>query len=80
MIKVKRIGYQQDNVVTEVEYDLDSEIYGFTVYAKVLQVAKMTVDEIKDYIRGKVAAERTSKVKQLVDSKLVPLIDVDIEE
>jgi len=31
MIKVKNISYQQDNVLAEVEYDLDTELYSFNV-------------------------------------------------
>lgn len=80
MIKVKSIGYQTDEVVAEIAYDLDGVEYSFTVHAKVLSIAKMTVDDIKNYIIGRVVTERNSKVKSLVDDKLNPLIDVDIEE
>jgi len=79
MIKLKSIGYQQDNVAATVEYDLDGETHSFTVYAKLRIVAKMTPDEIKDYIRGKVNSERDSQVKDAAEALLNALIDVDIE-
>ena len=80
MIKLKTISYQQDNVLTEVEYDLDTELYSFTVSAKQTQIAKMTVEEIRDYIVGRVTTERVSKLRVIVEGLLSPLIDVDLEE
>ena len=80
MIKLKSIGYQQDNVVATVEYDLDGGIYQLTVYAKLLLVAKMTEVEVKDYIRGKVSVERVARVKDAATALLNAILDVDIEE
>jgi len=80
MIKLTSIGYQQDNVVATVEYDLDGEIYQLTVYAKLLLVAKMTEVEVKDYIRGKVSVERVARVKDAATALLNAILDVDIEE
>ena len=80
MIKIKNIGYQQENVLAEVEYDLDIEIYSFTVSAKQSQIAKMTEQEIKDYIIGRVTTQRVTKLRVIVESLLSDLIDVDLEE
>ena len=80
MIKLTSIGYQQDNVVATVEYDLDGEIYQLTVYAKLLLVAKMTEVEVKDYIRCKVSVERVARVKDAATALLNAILDVDIEE
>ena len=80
MIKIKNISYQQDNVLSEVEYDLDTDVYSFTVSAKLSQIAKMTLEEIKDYIIGRVITQRATKLKVIVEGLLTPLIDVDLEE
>ena len=80
MIKLKTISYQLDNVLAEVEYDLDTELYSFTVSAKQSQIAKMTVPEIREYIVGRVTTERVSKLRVIVEGLLSPLIDVDLEE
>ena len=80
MIKIKNISYQQENVLTEVEYDLDTELYSFTVSAKQSQIAKMTEQEIKDYIIGRVTTQRVTKLRVIVESLLSDLVDVDLEE
>ena len=80
MIKIKNISYQQDNVLAEVEYDLDTETYSFTVSAKQSQIAKMTEQEIKNYIIGRVTTQRVTKLRVIVESLLSDLIDVDLEE
>ena len=80
MIKIKNISYQQDNVLTEVEYDLDTDVYSFTVSAKLSQIAKMTLEEIKDYIVGRVVTQRATKLRAIVEELLNQLIDVDLEE
>ena len=80
MIKIKNIGYKQENLLAEVEYDLDTELYSFTVSAKQSQIAKMTVQEIKDYIIGRVVNQRVTKLRVIVESLLSDLVDVDLEE
>ena len=80
MIKIKNISYQQDNVLAEVEYDIDTELYSFNVSAKQMQIAKMSVQDIKDYIIGRVVVQRSTKLRDIVDSLLSGLIDVDLEE
>ena len=80
MIKVKSIGYQQDNVLATVEYDLGGETYSFTVGATLLQIAAMTIEQIKAYIVGRVQSERASKLRALVEERLNGLIDVELED
>ena len=80
MIKIKNISYQQDNVLAEVEYDLDTELYSFTVSAKQSQIAKMSIQDIKDYIVGRVVTQRVTKLRVIVEGLLTDLIDVDLEE
>ena len=80
MIKIKNIGYQQENVLAEVEYDLDTELYSFTVSAKQSQIAKMSIQDIKDYIVGRVVTQRVTKLRVIVEGLLTDLIDVDLEE
>jgi len=80
MIKIKNISYQQENVLAEVEYDIDTELYSFTVSAKQMQIAKMSVQDIKDYIIGRVTVERSTTLRVIVEDLLSNLIDVDLEE
>ena len=80
MIKIKTVSYQQDNVLVEVEYDLESELYSFNVSAKQSQIAKMSVQDVRDYIIGRVMVERTTKLRVIVEDLLSNLIDVDLEE
>ena len=80
MIKVKSIGYQTDTIQATVEYDLNNEIYSFTVGATLLQIAAMTIEQIKAYIVGRVQSERASKLRALVEERLNGLIDVELED
>jgi len=41
MIKIKSIGYQTEYVLAEIEYDLEGELFTFTVQSKLLQIEKM---------------------------------------
>ena len=80
MIKVKSIGYQQDNVAVTVEYSIENEVQSFTVYAKLLSVYKMTLDEIKQYLVDRVESQRSNKLRDIVADKLGSLVEVDLEE
>ena len=50
-----------------------------SLYAKERLIYSMSVDEMKDYIRGRVQSERSSKLRELIEDKLNSLIDVDLE-
>ena len=67
-------------MLAEVEYDLESELYSFNVSAKQSQIAKMSVQDVKDYIIGRVMVERTTKLRVIVEDLLSALINVDLEE
>ena len=79
MIIPKSIGYQGDNVQLTVEYDLEGKTHVMTLYAKLIQVYKMNDEELKEYVRGRVASERASRLRELVEMKLSSIIDVDLE-
>jgi len=79
MIRVKSVGYQQDNVVLEIEFDHDGDVHMMSISTKAANLLDMTVDEIKDAIVKKVQQKRLELSRAAVEEKLSEVIEVDLE-
>lgn len=80
MIVITSKAYSGDDLITDVEYD---DFFGATktlqITADIEVVAGMSQEQIKDYIRGRVATKRGDDLHAIVDSLVDPLIGIDIE-
>ena len=82
---IKMTSYQRDpqnldNVLATIEYDINGVPQTpFNIDAPMVSVEPMNTDEIKDFIRGKVAKERGDALWTSIDSKLSGIQDEDLE-
>lgn len=79
MIKIKSWSKSGGSVVAEVEYDMDSEIRTSTFKGPAVTVAKMTPEELKQWVRDQVDIKRAEMVWDQVCLLLDALIGVDLE-
>ena len=80
ILKKDSIGFQGDWVVATVEYDFEGETYQYPMKTKITTVLNNTPEQMKTYIRNKIANARQEKGKTDAQTKLDGIADKDIDE
>jgi hypothetical protein len=69
-----------DNVIATIEYDINGvDQAPFNIDAPMATIEPLTIDQIKDFVKGQVATQRGDALWAAVQGKLNPIKNVDLE-
>ena len=80
MIKIKGLSRQLDDVIVTIEFDdYEGNLHEVTYTVKAAVLKDMTLDEIKQKVKDKIAIERMNLIEEKLRQKLEGIIGIDLE-
>ncbi len=80
VLKKDSIGFQGELVQATVEYDFEGATYQYPMKVKITTVLNKTPEQLKTFIRGKIALVRQAKGTRQAKALLEAIADQNIDE